>query len=392
VYREGLDREALKCATANTGRGAVSLRSSRGLYYPEQRPSLQPDGWGLLSRSLGGPAATASPRSGKVVVHRVHPLLLRGDLAGTLTPVLQKIEARLSWRRRINCPAGTDRKDRARPARAQGNRSTSARRRRVARGAITAPAGSPPDAAGTGVDCRPSRTGHHGARQTSAHRHPPGPGPRRTHGGRAGTPVAATRRPVSRPATALLLWKLSGRRAFTRALARNRGALRGGPDRRGQPVSTLHVVISVGEAIEATPARERGADSDPLALALRRQLEIMLAQSKPAGAPPAHRKHSMIAIIAAIPWGRHRSSRRRRRRGARPLVLDPVADRSQSAPKDGIGDVVHDLTARWHHYLSTHARAANAALITSSIFIDLISLTLIARRSSAPRSGRSWPS
>jgi membrane-associated phospholipid phosphatase len=49
----------------------------------------------------------------------------------------------------------------------------------------------------------------------------------------------------------------------------------------------------------------------------------------------------------------------------------------KSAPKDVIGDVVHDLTARWHHYFSTNARAANAALITSSLFIDLIGLSLI---------------
>ena len=49
----------------------------------------------------------------------------------------------------------------------------------------------------------------------------------------------------------------------------------------------------------------------------------------------------------------------------------------KSAPKDGIGDIVHDLTARWNHYFATNARAANAALITSSIFIDLIGLALI---------------
>ena len=49
----------------------------------------------------------------------------------------------------------------------------------------------------------------------------------------------------------------------------------------------------------------------------------------------------------------------------------------KSAAKNGIGDAVHDLTARWHHYFSTHQRAANAALITSSLFIDLIGLTLI---------------
>lgn len=47
------------------------------------------------------------------------------------------------------------------------------------------------------------------------------------------------------------------------------------------------------------------------------------------------------------------------------------------APKEGIGDVVHDLTARWHRFFSTNERAANAALIASSICIDLIGLALI---------------
>lgn len=47
------------------------------------------------------------------------------------------------------------------------------------------------------------------------------------------------------------------------------------------------------------------------------------------------------------------------------------------AAKDGLGDVVHDLTARWHRFLSENPRAANAALIISSIFIDLFGLALI---------------
>ncbi len=49
----------------------------------------------------------------------------------------------------------------------------------------------------------------------------------------------------------------------------------------------------------------------------------------------------------------------------------------KSAPKSGIGDAVHDFTANWHLYLSEHPRAANAALITSSLFIDLFGLSLI---------------
>jgi membrane-associated phospholipid phosphatase len=49
----------------------------------------------------------------------------------------------------------------------------------------------------------------------------------------------------------------------------------------------------------------------------------------------------------------------------------------KSAPKEGIGDVVHDLTAHWHQYFSRNNRAANTALITSSFFIDLVGFSLI---------------
>lgn len=49
----------------------------------------------------------------------------------------------------------------------------------------------------------------------------------------------------------------------------------------------------------------------------------------------------------------------------------------KSAPKDGIGDAVHDLTARWNRWFTHHDRAANAALVISSIFIDLFGLSLI---------------
>src|SRR5438552_10234620 len=49
----------------------------------------------------------------------------------------------------------------------------------------------------------------------------------------------------------------------------------------------------------------------------------------------------------------------------------------KAAAKDGLGDAVHDLTSRWHRYLSTNERAANVALIASSICIDLVGLSLI---------------
>jgi hypothetical protein len=47
-----------------------------------------------------------------------------------------------------------------------------------------------------------------------------------------------------------------------------------------RPHPPLRVVISVGEAIEASPTRDRSAESDPLATELRRQLGVMLEESK----------------------------------------------------------------------------------------------------------------
>ena len=49
----------------------------------------------------------------------------------------------------------------------------------------------------------------------------------------------------------------------------------------------------------------------------------------------------------------------------------------KAAPTNGIGDLVHELTARWHGYFLANPRAANTALIVSSLFIDIIGLSLI---------------
>jgi hypothetical protein len=42
----------------------------------------------------------------------------------------------------------------------------------------------------------------------------------------------------------------------------------------------MHAVICVGEAIEATPSRDRNAESDPLGDQLRSQLEAMMVESR----------------------------------------------------------------------------------------------------------------
>lgn len=50
----------------------------------------------------------------------------------------------------------------------------------------------------------------------------------------------------------------------------------------------------------------------------------------------------------------------------------------KTTPRDGLGDLVHDLTAHWHGWLSRHDRAANRLLIVSSFFIDVLGLSVIA--------------
>jgi hypothetical protein len=49
---------------------------------------------------------------------------------------------------------------------------------------------------------------------------------------------------------------------------------------KARPHPPIHAVITVGEAIEAAPTRDRSAEGDPIANELRRQLEIMLDESK----------------------------------------------------------------------------------------------------------------
>lgn len=45
---------------------------------------------------------------------------------------------------------------------------------------------------------------------------------------------------------------------------------------------------------------------------------------------------------------------------------------------NAIGDALHRLTARWHRYFTGHEKAANRALIISSLFIDIFGILLIA--------------
>jgi 1-acyl-sn-glycerol-3-phosphate acyltransferase len=48
---------------------------------------------------------------------------------------------------------------------------------------------------------------------------------------------------------------------------------------KARPHAPMRAVVEVGEAIEVSPERARGADGDPLMIAIREQLETMLANS-----------------------------------------------------------------------------------------------------------------
>ena len=54
-----------------------------------------------------------------------------------------------------------------------------------------------------------------------------------------------------------------------------------------RPHAPIHAIISIGEAIEATPTRDRSSDVDPITEQLRGQLEAMLVESRSFRRKPA---------------------------------------------------------------------------------------------------------
>jgi 1-acyl-sn-glycerol-3-phosphate acyltransferase len=100
VYREGMDREALK-----TGIGILKEARRPLVLFPEgvisrtnERLGNLMEGTAFIARSAARQRAAATT-PGQVVVHPIAiRYLFRGDLDATLTPVIEEIEARLSWR------------------------------------------------------------------------------------------------------------------------------------------------------------------------------------------------------------------------------------------------------------------------------------------------------
>lgn len=106
VYREGLDRESLRCATRILAEARFPLVLFPEGFVTRNNDRLFPlmEGVSFLARAAAKQRA-ASPRPGKVVVH---PVFVRyffdGELAATVAPVLRGIESRLSWQHQDDLP------------------------------------------------------------------------------------------------------------------------------------------------------------------------------------------------------------------------------------------------------------------------------------------------
>src|SRR6516225_1871884 len=99
VYREGLDRESLKCATGILAEARFPLAIFPEGFITRNNDRLMHlmEGVTFLAR-MAGKQRAASPTPWKVLIH---PIFVRyffeGDLTATVTPVLEDIETRLSW-------------------------------------------------------------------------------------------------------------------------------------------------------------------------------------------------------------------------------------------------------------------------------------------------------
>lgn len=283
VYREGLDRESLKCATRILAEAKFPLTIFPEGFVTRNNDRLLQlmDGVAFLARAAAKQRAT-SPRPGKVVLH---PVFIRyffeGDLAATITPILRELEARLSW---------------------QPQSQLSLPERVLKTGHALLALKEIEYLGGCQSGGTRDRLKHLLNRLLE-------PLEQEWTGGRA-EPDPMTR--IKRLRSAIVPDLIQGeiteaertrrwRQLTDLYLAQQLHCYSGDyladtptPERlletveryeedltdNARPHPPLHAVISVGNAIEATPTRGRTSDNEPIATELRRQLELMLEESK----------------------------------------------------------------------------------------------------------------
>jgi hypothetical protein len=283
VHREGTDRESLKCAIR-----VLTEAHSPLLIFPEgivtrnnDRLLNLMDGVSFIARTAAKQRA-ASAQPGRVVVHPVFVrYFFEGDLAATVTPSLRDIEARLSWQPQDHLPL----------------------RERIVK-------------AGHGLIAMKEmeyfstpQTGRVRERLPRLLERVLGPLESEWNTARGESDTMSR---VKRLRTAILpdmvrgglsevetarRWRQFADLYFAQQLyCYSADYLDGAPSPerlletveryeedltdKSRPHPPLHAVVSVGEAIEVAPARDRGAQSDPLADDLRRQLDLLLEESK----------------------------------------------------------------------------------------------------------------
>lgn len=289
VYREGLDRESLKCATRILAEARFPL-----VLFPEgfvtrnnDRVMNLMDGVAFLARSAAKQRA-AAPRPGQTVVH---PVFIRyffeGDVTATITPVLEAIEARLSWQPQNQLPL----------------------RKRIIKAGHALLALKEMEylgdfQSGAFTERLPRLLDHllsplegewiPGRRETDSmariKRLRSAILPEIVHGELPEEERARRWRQLSDLYFAQQLQCYSGdyladvptAERLLETVERYEEDLTD----IARPHPPIHAVISVGEAIEASPNRDRSAESDPIANELRRQLEQLLEESKSRRRPP----------------------------------------------------------------------------------------------------------
>lgn len=100
IYREGLDRGGLKYAIRllTAGRRPLLLFPEGVLSRHNDRLNHLMEGTAVMARAAARQRAALSSR-GRVVIHPVAiRYVFEGDLEASVTPVLEDLEARLSWR------------------------------------------------------------------------------------------------------------------------------------------------------------------------------------------------------------------------------------------------------------------------------------------------------